>query len=167
MIYRPKTRSTSYETKTFKKVGAGSIESIKHIANEWMPPEEIVNAKPVKKDRRLGRMFLGLAGVAVSLMLIVTGSVMLSDANREVKQLQNELLELQMKESELRMELDMKNDVNLLRERATSELGMISKEYVEANYLDMSGTDSIKIYDNTSDDEGVGFSTILSAFGIN
>jgi len=44
---------------------------------------------------------------------------------------------------------------------------MISKEYVEANYLEVSGVDSIKTYDNTSDDEGVGFSTILSAFGIN
>ena len=132
-----------------------------------MPPEEIVKAKPAKKDRRLGRIFLGMAGVAVSLMLIVTGSVMLSDATRDVKQLQSELLALQSEETVLRMELDMKNDVNVLRERAISELGMISKEYVEANYLDMSGVDSIKTYDVTSDNEGIGLSTILSAFGIN
>lgn len=163
-VYRPTVKGASHETRTFKRV---DMQHIKNIANDWMPADKIVNARPAKKDRRLGRIFLGMAGVAVSLMLIVTGSVMLSDATREVKQLQNELHELQGEENVLRMELDMKNDVNLLRERAVSELGMISKEYVEANYLEMSGVDSIKNYDNTSDDEGVGFSTILSAFGIN
>ena len=166
-IYRQKPKASSFETRTFKTVNSGNIERIKSIANEWMPPEEIVKAKPAKKDRRLGRIFLGMAGVAVSLMLIVTGSVMLSDATRDVKQLQSELLALQSEETVLRMELDMKNDVNVLRERAISELGMISKEYVEANYLDMSGVDSIKTYDVTSDNEGIGLSTILSAFGIN
>lgn len=166
-VYRPKTKKASFETRTFKRVNSENIERIKNIANDWMPPEDIVKAKPAKRDRRFGRIFLGMAGVAVSLMLIVTGSVMLSDATRDVKQLQNELIGLQAEENVLRMELDMKNDVNLLRERAVSELGMISKEYVEANYLEVGGVDSIKTYDNTSDDEGVGFSTILSAFGIN
>ena len=166
-IYRQKPKTSSLETRTFKTVNAGNIERIKSIANEWIPPEEIVKAKPAKKDRRLGKIFLGMAGVAVSLMLIVTGSVMLSDATRDVKQLQSELLALQSEEAVLRMELDMKNDVNVLRERAVTELGMISKEYVEANYLDMSGVDSIKTYDVNSDNEGIGLSTILSAFGIN
>ena len=65
------------------------------------------------------------------------------------------------------MELDMKNDVNVLRQRATSELGMIGKEYVEAQYLNISGSDSIKVFEDNSANDEVGFSTILSAFGIN
>ena len=59
----------------------------------------------------------------------------------------------------------MKNDINVLREKATNELGMIRKEYVDALYLDVSGHDSIEAFENEND-KNVGISAILSAFGI-
>ena len=164
-IYTPKKKQTkSFETVVFSRIDGEKLQKIKDVANDWLPEEKIVKARPQKKDRRIGRIFLGIAGIAVSLMLIVSGSVMLSQASRDVKALENEAKELKEKESILRLELDMKNDVNVLRTRATEELGMIGKEYVEASYLDMSGVDEIKSYES---DEDIGFSAILSAFGIN
>ena len=163
----PRARVASFDTTVFTRTNAQRIDKIKTVAKDWLGDEQIVKARSVKKDRSFSRIFLGLAGVAVSLMLIVSGSVMLSDARRDVKQLENEVNELRQQETVLKMELDMKNDVNVLRQRATSELGMIGKEYVEAQYLNISGSDSIKVFEDNSANDEVGFSTILSAFGIN
>lgn len=165
-IYVPSVKAKkNFETRVFSAINPENIDRIKTVANDWMSKEEIVSAKPVKKDRSFKGMILGIAGVAISLMLIVSGSVMLNDATREVKELENEVREMQREEELLQLELDMKNDVNVLRDKATTELGMIDKEYVEACYLNTMGADGIQSYERAHPD-GIGFSTILSAFGI-
>lgn len=138
---------------------------LKAVANEWMPEEKIVNVKVKHSPRRMAKMAAAVAGIAVSLMMIVGGSVLVSDANRETKELENELKALEIQRNELDLELDMKNDINLLRDKAVNELGMIRKEYVDAQYLDVSGSDSIQAHEN-EEDKDVGIAAILSAFGI-
>ena len=166
-IYVPSAKAKkNFETRVFSAINADNLDRIKAVANDWMPKDEIVAAKPAKKDRSFKGMILGIAGVAISLMLIVSGSVMLNDATREVKELENEVREMQREEELLQLELDMKNDVNVLRDKAVNELGMRDKEYVEAFYLNTMGTDSIESHESKQSD-GIGFSTILSAFGIN
>ena len=152
-------------TAPFNRVGSSKISKIKQAADEWMPSEEIVNAKKSKKSKPFSRMILAVAGTALSLMLIVGGSVLISGASRDVKKLEKELNQLRAEENGLALELEMKNDVNVLRTRATDELGMIRKEYVEANYLDTRGSDSIEVYDE-KENENVGIAAILSAFGL-
>lgn len=165
-IYVPSVKAKkNFETRVFSAIKAENIDRIKAAANDWLPKEEIVKSPRARKGRSFKKALLGIAGVAVSLMLIVTGSVMLNDATRDVKRLENEFRSLEAKEEMLRLELDMKNDINMLRDRATTELGMIDKEYVEACYLNTMGDDSIELYDGKSE-EGIGLSTILSAFGI-
>jgi hypothetical protein len=166
-IYVPSVKAKkNFETRVFSAIQTENIDRIKAVANDWLPKEEIVRSKRTKKDRSFRKAFLGIAGVAVSLMLIVTGSVMLNDATRDVKRLENEFRALEAKEEMLRVELDMKNDINMLRDRATTELGMIDKEYVEACYLNTMGNDKIELHES-EDDRQIGLSTILSAFGIN
>ena len=152
----------SSDTSDFKKANSSKI---KKFADEWMPEDKIVNVKPVKKNRRsFSGMVVAIAGVAASLMLIVSGSVLMSGANSEIKDLENELGKLTAVEKDLEAELEMKNDVNMLLDRATGELGMIRKEYVEANYLDAKGSDRVEIHEDEEKD--IGISAILSAFGI-
>ena len=85
--------------------------------------------------------------------------------SKQRQKLEKELNQLKAEENDLSLELEMKNDVNLLRTRATDELGMIRKEYVEANYLDTRGNDAIEAYEE-EDKENVGIAAILSAFGL-
>ena len=130
-----------------------------------MPEDKIVKMnKKEKRTRSFSGMIVAVAGVAVSLMLIVSGSVLMSGASREVKDLENELDGLSATEKKLEAELEIKNDVNVLLDRATGELGMIRKEYVEANYLDSKGSDRVEA--NEEEEKEVGISAILSAFGI-
>ena len=143
------------------------FSNIKKLADDWLPEDKIVDVKKTdkeKKSRPVSKMILAIAGTLVSLMLIVSGSVLISGASREVKELENELHKLEAAENELNLELEMKNDVNVLLDRATDELGMIRKEYVDANYLDTDGNDSIKVHED-EEDEKVGLAAILSAFG--
>ena len=153
------------DTATFSRVDLSKLSKIKKAADEWMPAEEIVKVKEKKKSGIFSKMMLAVAGTAISLMLIVSGSVLISGASRDVKGLEKELNKLKAEENNLALELEMKNDVNVLRTRATDELGMIRKEYVEANYLDTRGSDAIEAYEKT-EEENVGIAAILSAFGL-
>jgi hypothetical protein len=164
-IYTPSAKAKkSFETRVFSVIDPKNVDRIKAVANDWLPKEEIIVAKRQKKDRSIKGMLLGIAGVAISLMLIVSGSVMLNEATRDVKKLENEVRALQKEEELLKLELDMKNDVNVLRDKAVGELGMIDKQYVEAFYLNTMGADGIESYESDKT-KNVGFSTILSAFG--
>lgn len=169
-IYTPGASNASSnisrtETAAFNKASNAGTSKIKKLADEWMPEDKIVNVKSGRKSRRsFSGTILAIAGVAVSLMLIVSGSVLMSGANREIKDLENELGKLTAVEKDLEAELEMKNDVNMLLDRATGELGMIRKEYVEANYLDVKGNDRVEIHDEEEKDMGI--AAILSAFGI-
>ena len=165
-IYTPSGKAKkNFETRVFSAIDPKNVDRIKAVANDWLPKEEIVVAKTERKDKSFKGMLLGIAGVAISLMLIVSGSVMINEATRDVKKLENEVRELAREEEILKLELDMKNDVNVLRDKAVGELGMIDKEYVEAFYLNTMGADGIESFENEKT-KNVGFSTILSAFGI-
>ena len=173
-IYTPgaskSSRNTSNisedETSVFKKATGSKREKIKKMADEWMPEDKIVNVKSKKnkRSRSFPGMIVAVVGVVISLMLIVSGSVLMSGVNGEIKDLENELGELSAVEKNLEAELEMKNDVNVLLDRATGELGMIRKEYVEANYLDSKGSNRVEA--NDEEEKDVGIAAILSAFGI-
>lgn len=153
------------DTATFKTADFSKLSKMKKVADEWMPSEEIVKVKKKKTSRPFSRMIIAVAGTALALMLIVSGSVLISGASRDVKKLEKELNQLRSEENDLALELEMKNDVNVLRTRATDELGMIRKEYVEANYLDTRGSDSVEVYEE-KEEENIGIAAILSAFGL-
>ncbi len=169
-IYKPGAAKTSNkitedETSVFKKANSSKREKIKKMADEWLPEDKIVNVKSKKnkRSRSFPGMIIAVAGVVVSLMLIVSGSVLMSGVNGEIKDLENELGELSAVEKGLEAELEMKNDVNVLLDKATGELGMIRKEYVEANYLDAKGDNRVEA--NDEEEKNVGIAAILSAFG--
>ena len=152
-------------TEVFGRSSGAGVERIKAVAKEWLPEEKIVDVKVKRSPRRIARAAVAIAGIAVSLMMIVGGSVLVSDANREAKELENELKTLEIQRNELDLELDIKNDINLLRDKAVNELGMIRKEYVDAQYLDVGGNDSIQAHKD-EEEKNVGIGAILSAFGL-
>ena len=153
-------------TAVFRTVDTSKFSKVRKIADEWIPEDKIIDVRQRRRNGSFSKIVLAMAGVAVSLMLIVSGSVLMSGANREVKELENELKQLEKTEEQLILELEMKNDVNVLRDRASGDLGMIRKEYVDANYLGNAGMDGIEVFEDENDDKGVGISAILSAFGI-
>ncbi len=106
-----------------------------------------------------------IAAVAMSLMLIVAGSVMLTQGEGEVNRLKQEFLQLSNEVSELRSDLSVQNDLLTIREIAVNEYGMVDREYLRMEYLSMGGEDSIDVFEEEPP-KTVGLSALLNALGI-
>ena len=109
--------------------------------------------------------FAAIIAVAVSLMLIVASSVMIHQGEKRVSQLTVEVNELAGEVLDLKSELDVKNDLRVIRDVATEEFGMVEEKYVKMQYLSMGSGDSIEVFEEKKQ-ETVGISAILSAIGL-
>ena len=110
--------------------------------------------------------FAAILAVAVSLMLIVASSVMIQHGEKRVSKLTVELSKITSEVSDLQSELDVKNDLLVIRDVATDEFGMVEEKYVKMQYLSMGSSDSIEVFEEEKQ-EKVGLAAILSAIGLN
>ncbi len=109
--------------------------------------------------------FAAIFAVAISLMLIVAGSVMVHQGERSVQALALELEEVGAEVAELRSDLSADTDLLGVREIAVCEYGMVSEEYLRMHYLHRDQIDSIEVYKEERE-ESVGLDALLSAMGI-
>ena len=83
--------------------------------NEWAGETFPRETKVVKADRKPHRVpagvVAGLVVVAVSMSLVISGTVLVSQSTREVSELKDTLAEKQAIRSELSDRLDLKNDL--------------------------------------------------------
>ena len=146
-----------------KQLPAKAFNYIRTSAPAWF------DSSPVDTTQSTRRFpisaFAAIIAVAVSLMLIVASSVMIQHGEKRVSQLTVELSELAGEVSDLQSELDVKNDLLLIREIATDEFGMVDEQYVKMQYLSMGSSDSIEVFEEKKQ-ENVGISAILSAIGL-
>ena len=142
---------------------ANAVKYIRTSAPAWF------DFSPVDTTRETRRFpisaFAAIVAVAVSLMLIVASSVMIHHGEKRVSQLTVELSELAGEVSDLQSELNVKNDLRIIRDVATEEFGMVEEKYVKMQYLSMGSGDSIEVFEEKKQ-ETVGISAILSAIGL-
>jgi cell division protein FtsW (lipid II flippase) len=114
------------------------------------------------------RMFFVIATlvvIAVSLMLIVSSSVMVANAKREVSDLGDEVAALE-KEAEFVTDR-LESQINYLEiyKIATEQYGMIPASMANSMYVDKTEGNTVESFEE--EDEGkMGLSTLLSAIGI-
>lgn len=109
--------------------------------------------------------FAALAAIAVSLMLIVASSVMLTRAEDRVNQMTLQIDALASEVADLQADADVQNDLLVIRRIALEEYGMVSEEYLKMDYVSMKTEESIEVYEEERQ-ESVGISALLSAIGI-
>ena len=109
--------------------------------------------------------FAAIMAVAVSLMLIVASSVMLTRAESRINQLTVEAEVLTDEISELQSDVNVESNLLELREIAMDQYGMVDEKYVEMTYLDTESEESIEAYEEERD-SSIGLSALLSALGI-
>lgn len=109
--------------------------------------------------------FAALAAVAMSLMLIVASSVMLTSGESRVSRLSKEITATSAEVAELKSDLDVKHDMQEIRRIAMEEYGMVDQEYLRMQYLSLNTEDSVEAYEEERK-ESVGLAAILSAMGI-
>ena len=109
--------------------------------------------------------FAALAAIAVSLMLIVASSVMLTRAEDRVNQLTRKIDVAASEVADLQADADVQNDLLVIRRIAMEEYGMVGEEYLKMDYVSLKTEDSIETYEEERQ-EGIGLSALLSAIGI-
>lgn len=134
------------------------------FVKKWFPIEP-------REGREVGEKFKfptsavgSMAALALSLMLIVGGSVMVGNASGEVGSLNTKISRLEAEQAELQSELDRKYSIQDI-EKDAKQLGMIKNEYAEQEYLEVAEDEKIEIFEQ--EEQEFSFAALLSAFGIN
>ncbi len=140
-----------------------AVSALIELKNKWLPVEE-------KEGRTVGARFKFpaaamscIAVFAISLGLIVSGSVMLGNASGQIGSLNTEISVLEAKQSELQSELDLKYDIESIKTDAEA-LGMISGKFAGGQYLKVSADEEIEIYEH--EEAAAPLAALLSAIGI-
>lgn len=140
-----------------------AVSALIAFKNKWLPIER-------KEGRTIGERFRfpaaamsGMAVFALSLGLIVGGSVMLGRASGQLGSVNTQIAVLEAEQSELQGKLDLKYDIESIKADAEA-LGMISGKYAGGEYLELSQDEKVEIYEEEQE-ENI-FSTLLNAFGI-
>lgn len=147
----------------------GHIERLlsvgKKLFCKWFPIERAEGRTEGVRARFPVSAMAGIAVFAISMSLIVGGSVMVGDASAEVGKLDSQIALLEAEQADLEGKLDLKYTADQI-EADAKELGMVKRQYADNEYISINDEDEINIYDDEKD-ENIGLSALLSAFGLN
>lgn len=143
---------------------SSTLAHVKTFVEKWFPVESKEGRANGARFRVPVSVLSGMAVFAISLGLIVSGSVMVGSASGELGRKKSEMAQLEAEQAELQGKLDLKYNVNDIEEEA-KKLGMIKRQYADQEYLTVNSGEEITIYDE-DEDENVGFAALLAAFGI-
>jgi len=97
------------------------------------------------------------------LAFVVHSSVRINEANSALSDLQAGIALQNAELRALELELENKNDLRVIEDIATNELGMIKKENIDREYITLCDEDSVIIEENTEKEE-MQQASLLSAF---
>lgn len=146
--------------------GKRTADRVIAIARDWLCPDDPELRRKGEKKHFPVSVIAVLVVIAVSLMLIVSSSVMVAGARREVSDLGDEVALLEREAKLTQDKLESSVDYLEIYRTATEELGMIPSTYVDLMYVDTANTNSIEVLE-TEEEEAPGLSTLLAAIGIN
>lgn len=133
------------------------------LFKEWISIEK----REGKLEWRLQKLpvaaMSAVAAFTLSLGLIVGGSVMIGSASGELGGLNSEIASLEAAETELESELNMKYDINQLKDDV-EDMGMIKMGHADNQYISAE-SDCDVIYYETEKEENAVLVALLSAFG--
>ena len=155
----PSKKGNSQEGK-LGKASTKIKEVAKEAAKTWVPLEERKEEKIVQggKTKIPGTLILAIIVITVSLLLIVGSAVLLASARSEQNELEDKISLLDKEIAELRTDLDRKNADADIEVFAKEELGMISQEHVNFEYIKSDKTDGVTKQQN----EKVSFSSLIN-----
>ncbi len=141
-----------------------NAKGLKEFSSEWFPADKEENRVEGKKTRIPSGVIPVIAVVTLSLLMIVSSSVMVSRAESRVSSLENEISELKEKRDELATNLELKNNMLEIREIAVNEYGMVSRDFVNSEYLELRKEEGIEVHEKQKKKSVI--AAILDAIGL-
>lgn len=146
---------------------SGAIQTTRKNLKEALPTWFDSSKPDTSKERKAFPLsaFASMIAIAVSLMLIVASSVLLMRAETRVSALKEEILTAHTELTDLQADLEIRDDLRLIRRIAMEEYGMVGEEYVRMQYLTLTNEDLIEVYEEEKE-QAMELSALLSAIGV-
>ena len=131
------------------------------LKEKWFPAED-KNERTATLKKNVPVAAIGLIlSVAAAMTVIVSTTVMASNAQTELSNVKYEIECLQAEKDHLEEELVKKDDLAMIKEYAENELGMIRQDYISSVYMEIGEEDSVNGGESFDGD----MSAILAAIG--
>lgn len=105
-----------------------------------------------------------IVAVAASLMLIVAGSVMVTQAESNLASVEKKIEQVSSEIAEINADLNIQHDLLQIREIAIREYGMVSEEYVRMDYISLKSEDKVETFEEETETD-LTLGALLSAIG--
>ena len=159
-----RTPSEQKKTKENKKK-LPLVARVDQMAREWFEPDDRVLPRREKGKAFPLSMVACFVIIAVSLMMLVSGTVMVAGAKSDVSELKGEVAQLSNEAQLLQDRLESEIDYLEIYRIATEEYGMVDADFVRGTYLGRDAQNYIEVYEKP-DDTQTAFATLLAAIGI-
>ena len=162
-VKKPTALDTVRQTgETLKKLPAQTVETVKKRYLLWFDPRK--GSTENEKRRFPLSAFAAVAAVAISMMLIVAGSLMVIGAETQISRLNKQITNLHEEIADLKSDLESSVDLVEIRRIATEEYGMVGEEYLKMDYIVLDRDEIAEVKGERRKD-GIGLAGLLSAIG--
>ncbi len=155
---------------TILDTAKGVGEKLKSLPTETL--ETVKKRSPLWFDARKGTTenetrkfplsaFAAVIAIAISMMLIVSGSLLVIGAETKISRLNSDISDLHEEITDLKSELESKVDLAEIRRIATEEYGMVDEDYLKMDYIQLDSDEISAVKGEKKD--GIGLSGLLSA----
>lgn len=119
----------------------------------------------IKVDRRkMPKTFLiVLALSTIMIMLIIMSVAQIYQTTQEVSTLEDTIANLKETIDDLELKLDEKNDIRLIEQMATTEMGMVKEDSLQRKYISLSDGERVDLIEAPRAAEESGAGTMLSS----
>ena len=163
-VRKPTALETVRQTgENLKKLPSQTVETVRRRYPLWFDPRKGMTEN--EKRRFPLSAFAAVAAIAISMMLIVAGSLMVIGAEMQISRLNRQITDLHGEIADLKSDLESSVDLVEIRRIATEEYGMVSEEYLKMGYIELD-RDEIAEVKGEKRKDGIGLAGLLSAIGM-
>ncbi len=102
----------------------------------------------------------------VLFMFMMLTMAQINEFTQDISALQKELSELVKQEEELKLNVELKNDLRVIEDTAVNELGMVKSDEVSKQYVIIGTEDKIEVVEPETTDNSL-INTVMSSIGEN
>ena len=102
----------------------------------------------------------------VLFMFMMLTMAQINEFTRDISTLDGKLSELKKQEEELRLSVELKNDLRVIEDSAVNELGMVKADEVNKHHIVIGNEDKIEVVEPETAEDSM-MSTVMSSIGEN
>ena len=165
---REKAAMMQGETRVMNAVKPAKKETVLDKALAFVFGEAL-DEKTVKTEKLSKGVIISAIVIVMIVMLMLFSFAQINEFKTEISELENAKAVLQTTIQTLNVSLDSKNDIRMIEETATNDIGMVRSNQVTSKYISVSGGERVEVVENSEEAEedfGV-LGTLMSAIGTN